>query len=932
MTLVNLIAIVIACLLSVLDANEDVAVAVIFPRCSNTSCACTYPEFQCDSDRHILSLNFLPITHIPTQIGLLSHLQSFSLYNLTGNIPTQAGRLLNLTFFNIQDSRLNSRLPTQIGRLTKLQFLGITSVYLTGTLPTQLNLLTELTILQVSHNRLNGTIPDLSALINLHSLFLSNNFLHGGLPRLPENLQTVWLSNNRLQGSLDNLGNKTQMQSLSMSYNQLSGSLPDLPPTLIMLDATSNLLSGSIPGSLYSALNLSYLTLGRNQLSGAVRIWPNLKYLDLSYNLYANLSEWDSRYFTPLALTKLTLNVAANRLSDLLRVNSFAGPSYAITDPQDHDECQTGDYVCPEYSICTNGWAPILSYTCTCQSGYTMLNSICVDIDECATGDWAQNKSCLNVNQCVNVPGSFWCCSPGYANLAGVCADINECLTDNMCEPNRCLNTPGSYHCCPDGYYNPDIIAGDECISCYNEPRVLINPEVRYESLRGYNQSFDYRKCFGSCDQGQRFVSITSKCDADKLDTEPCSLACTNITEVTSTDGSLQTLLTELSRGGFAADVLYRIYSVNTTMEITPDGLRMDVSPCDVQDSMKVLILNLSREILPQADIDVRVVNCSMVITVAVGNTYLHYLLPGIIAFVMLVIISGLAILYYHRRSRVYLLPGDIAWSYNQYELQGYAWDYSGNSKTGYHYLTVDPSHKFFARVTALINASLPIREVTLVHNRTLLDNFLGTYLVQKARYRDAPELFQGKSWLRSPNRDAHQWVNDGYTRLIRQYPWNQDGEVTILPMFHGTDLSLAQKICETGFATLSKLDAGWYGKGIYFTNAMTYCLPYITSKSEPCIIVSWVLPGNTYPVIESSGSSASLSGSALKAGYQSHFVLTDAKGHCVSGVQDTRTEIYNELVVNQEAQIVPAFLLHLQTDDLSSAIRDWSAEVSRCK
>jgi hypothetical protein len=39
----------------------------------------------------------------------------------------------------------------------------------------------------------------------------------------------------------------------------------------------------------------------------------------------------------------------------------------------------------------------------------------------------------------------------------------------------------------------------------------------------------------------------------------------------------------------------------------------------------------------------------------------------------------------------------------------------------------------------------------------------------------------------------------------------------------HGTGLEVGQSICGTGFVALSSLDAGYYGKGIYFTTNSLY-------------------------------------------------------------------------------------------------------------
>lgn len=125
---------------------------------------------------------------------------------------------------------------------------------------------------------------------------------------------------------------------------------------------------------------------------------------------------------------------------------------------------------------------------------------------------------------------------------------------------------------------------------------------------------------------------------------------------------------------------------------------------------------------------------------------------------------------------------------------------------------------------------------------------------------------------------------------------------VPIVPALHGTDINIAHSIAENGFANLSSLDAGFFGKGdlnlskkkrkrrreekeekkrkreeieerkkgkrrenpllyssvlffffdsyhafslgIYFTSHALYTLPYIASRRKPALIISWILPG----------------------------------------------------------------------------------------
>jgi hypothetical protein len=43
----------------------------------------------------------------------------------------------------------------------------------------------------------------------------------------------------------------------------------------------------------------------------------------------------------------------------------------------------------------------------------------------------------------------------------------------------------------------------------------------------------------------------------------------------------------------------------------------------------------------------------------------------------------------------------------------------------------------------------------------------------------------------------------------------------------------------------------GYYGKGIYFSTSAVYIIPYFASKKRPAVLVSLLLPGNPFPVIE---------------------------------------------------------------------------------
>jgi len=123
--------------------------------------------------------------------------------------------------------------------------------------------------------------------------------------------------------------------------------------------------------------------------------------------------------------------------------------------------------------------------------------------------------------------------------------------------------------------------------------------------------------------------------------------------------------------------------------------------------------------------------------------------------------------------------------------------------------------------------------------------------------------------------------------------------------------------ICRTGFATLSTQDDGWYGKGMYYTSSALYSLPYYATKPTPALIICWILPGNTYPVIENPVTTTALRGLSIRSGYQSHYVVISGKeGLPIVSPIDT---YFDEIVIGQESQVLPVFLITFSKSSLSS-------------
>ncbi|RWW75852.1 hypothetical protein BHE74_00016093 [Ensete ventricosum] len=138
------------------------------------------------------------------------------------------------------------------GRVTKLvvEFLN-----LTGTLRQELLApLDQLRVLSFKANSLSGAIPDISALVNLKSLFLSYNQFSGRIPATISSLhrlKVIVLSHNLLSGPIPtSLAGLPRLHTLLLQDNRFMGEIPALDqPNLLFLNVSGNNLSGEIPAT-----------------------------------------------------------------------------------------------------------------------------------------------------------------------------------------------------------------------------------------------------------------------------------------------------------------------------------------------------------------------------------------------------------------------------------------------------------------------------------------------------------------------------------------------------------------------------------------------------------------------------------------------------------------------------------------------------------
>eukprot|EP01126_Amoeba_proteus_P061199 TRINITY_DN8186_c0_g1_i1.p1 TRINITY_DN8186_c0_g1~~TRINITY_DN8186_c0_g1_i1.p1 ORF type:complete len:145 (-),score=26.77 TRINITY_DN8186_c0_g1_i1:77-511(-) len=114
-----------------------------------------------------------------------------------------------------------------------------------------------------------------------------------------------------------------------------------------------------------------------------------------------------------------------------------------------------------------------------------------------------------------------------------------------------------------------------------------------------------------------------------------------------------------------------------------------------------------------------------------------------------------------------------------------------------------------------------------------------------------------------------------------------------------------------------------WMLVGVYFTSYTKYCLPYFASRNDPAVIVSYVNMGNVYPVTEHPKGEHSLVGASLMSGFNSHFVVVDSSGYPPNDESDPEL-LWDEIVVPQESQIVPVYLLRFDKFNHKKIATKW--------
>jgi len=918
---------------------------------------------------------------IPSELFLNTQLISLDISNtkLSGTIP-YLNLLTSITQLNMENNNLSGLFPN-ISNLKNLEILKISNNNFTGSLPnvTNCNRLgiydvsvnnftgdvgtfnsSNLYSIDISGNKLDGTISR-DVLINTYdqiaismklnkligtipsSLFtksvivmdLSSNYLSGTIPKEIINMsfysQQIILARNLLSGTLPKELNNVGFSDLfkfDLSYNNLQGNIPSFSmmtrsspsiaspifsfyKSIIYIQFYSNNFTGIIPyfsnfnapvsidfsnnmldidinsfgsGGNITWLNLANnaitnisnfgqfdslisLNLGYNLITGTIPSLFNVQYLRLNNNYFTgkvddlliNPNFTIKPIFVDLTLNRLDIDVGRNTIFGTQSTqNSFNTEIIINNFPQDIDECSLNISKCSQ--LCTNGYFPVGFYTCDCISGYVL--------------DPTDKISC---NPCV--------------------------LTE----------------------WNPIN---------YSENNLLF-PQFR---RLGYNiSSFKFSSC-SKCNNGisvstRSVLSDPSCSSVQSSQITICSFACSDLSAFTSSIESIYTLKTQFETDNFLNDIIYTLFNINITIKIGNKRSQaiLNFIPSDCNNNfteINKIIAALTKDIVPNIPgLLFTTTNCSIDLitddSFSTSNIILIVILGAFGIILLLIIIISVTCLYFYKTSLIHYLPKEVSWSFLDKLRYPWKWNHVKNDETEYYYRDYDFGSKEFDKVEILLTKLKkgPLKPIGIraIYNPNLTSNFINQWKIMIDRKKNSPDLFFTKTYTKDKNKmDVMKHYDENVVTLL---DCNQDLEIPLIPAVHGTSLEVANNIGLCGFGVLNSLDPGFFGsKSLYFSGSVCYCLPYAASKRSPAIIISYLNMGNVFPVTEDHLGPSSLMNFPLKAGFHSHYVLTNKDGHIYNG----KGEINNELVVSQESQVLPSYIISLEPESCLLEFEKW--------
>ncbi|XP_028081351.1 probable leucine-rich repeat receptor-like protein kinase At5g49770 [Camellia sinensis] len=243
--------------------------------------------------------------NIPNELGNLVELSFLALNsnNFTGQIPASLGSLSKLYWLDLADNQLTGSLPISksttpgLDLLKKAKHFHFNKNKLSGPIPAKL-FSSDMVLIHVlfDGNQLTGKIPDTLGLVQtLEVLRLDRNTLTGNVPSNLNNLTNVVelnLAHNDLSGPLPNLSGMISLNYVDLSNNSFQRS--EAPTWFSTLQSLTTLvieygsLQGLLPQKLFSSPQIQQVKLRNNAFNDTLNmgnsISQQLQLVDLQNN------------------------------------------------------------------------------------------------------------------------------------------------------------------------------------------------------------------------------------------------------------------------------------------------------------------------------------------------------------------------------------------------------------------------------------------------------------------------------------------------------------------------------------------------------------------------------------------------------------------------------------------------------------------------